>query len=77
MQRAALQPSQSKGKTVPKRHAKRGQRQLKADCKDVLTGVGKELLLVGLYGVKDLTGVDLHASPKKSPPPWKKGWGAR
>lgn len=45
--------------------------------KDVATGVAKELLLVGLHGVKELTGADLHHKPKRGKAPWKKKWGER
>ncbi|MEO0938546.1 MAG: hypothetical protein AAFY38_10375 [Pseudomonadota bacterium] len=49
----------------------------KKDMKDVGTGVAKELPLVGLYGVQELTGADMHTKPKKAKQPWQKKWGER
>ncbi|WP_338548953.1 hypothetical protein [Roseovarius phycicola] len=57
---------------------KKGQKpKSKYNSSDVFVGVGKELLLVGLYGVKDLTGIDLHHKPKKGKSPWEKKWGEK
>lgn len=44
---------------------------------DVFVGVGKELFLVGVHGVKELTGVDLHHKPKRGKPSWEKKWGEK
>ncbi|RED13908.1 hypothetical protein [Pontivivens insulae] len=51
--------------------------QIKKDRRDVATGVGKELTLVGLYALKELTGVDLHHQPRKGRKSWEKKWGER
>ncbi|MEL6377112.1 MAG: hypothetical protein AAFQ04_07955 [Pseudomonadota bacterium] len=51
--------------------------QLKKDRRDVLVGVGKELALVGIYAVKELTGVDMHRKPGKTKRSWEKKWGER
>jgi hypothetical protein len=42
-----------------------------------LSGLGKELLLVGLYGLQDTTGIDLHHKPGKKKHPWQKKWGEK
>lgn len=49
----------------------------KKDMRDVGTGLAKELLLVGLYGVQELTGADMHTKPKKAKQPWERKWGER
>ena len=52
-------------------------KQVRKDRKDVATGVAKELTLVGLYAVKELTGADLHYKPHKGKRSWEKKWGER
>lgn len=47
------------------------------DVKLIGTGVAKELVLVGLYGIQELTGADLHYKPRKGKQPWEKRWGER
>ena len=47
------------------------------DAQEILSGLGKELLLVGLYAVKETTGADLHYKPGKKKHPWQKKWGER
>ena len=47
------------------------------DRKDVFGSIGKELLLVGLHGVKELSGADLHTNRHASKRPWEKKWGER
>lgn len=42
-----------------------------------LSGLGKELALVGLYAVQETTGADLHHKPGKKKHPWEKKWGER
>ena len=50
--------------------------QYRQDRKDIFGSIGKELLLVGLYGLQEL-GADLHTKPKVGKAPWEKKWGER
>ncbi len=61
-------------------HINRGgktRKQIKKDRRDVVVGLGKELALVGIYAVNELTGVDLHHKPRPAKRSWQKKWGER
>ena len=45
------------------------------DMGDIATGVAKELVLVGIYGAKELTGIDMHHKPRPAKRSWEKKWG--
>lgn len=51
--------------------------QIRKDRRDVVVGVGKELALVGIFAVKELTSVDMHRRPRKTKRSWEKKWGER
>ena len=44
---------------------------------DVLTGVAKEMVLGGLYALKETTGADWHYKKKKGKHAWEKKWRER
>ncbi|WP_299372757.1 hypothetical protein [uncultured Tateyamaria sp.] len=51
--------------------------QIRKDRRNVMVGVGKEMALVGIYAVKELTGVDMHRQPSKVKRSWEKKWRER
>lgn len=50
---------------------------LRRDIGQVANGIAKELVLIGLHGVQELTGADMHYKPQKGKQPWEKKWGER
>ena len=65
MAKSTTKPGKSKKSTFRK------------DMGDIATGIAKELVLVGMYGAKELTGIDMHHKPKPAKRPWEKKWGER